>query len=101
MNTLRRRTLQLAATVFFLPATEFLNAQTAPTARLAIRSGLVEVQRANAWIPISSGEFLNPGDHIRTASASMAAIVLAEDGVITLSEASQVALGESNLSPVV
>src|SRR5215831_17213851 len=101
MNTLQRRGLQLAATMFLLHSAAFLNAQTTPAARLAVRSGLVEVQRANTWMPISSGDLLNPGDHIRTAAGSIAAMVLPEDRVITISESSQVALGDSNSAPIV
>src|SRR5262249_26099781 len=44
---------------------------------------------------------LNPGDHIRTAAGSIAAMVLPEDRVITISESSQVALGDSNSAPIV
>ena len=47
-----------------------LTAQSFPSrnARLAIRSGIVEVQRGNMWLQIASGETINAGEHIRTGA---------------------------------
>jgi hypothetical protein len=78
-----------------------LNAQPAPrSARLAIRNGLVEVQRGNGWVPIVSGDTLNTGERIRTGSGSSAAIELGAGKVVTLTELSQMQLGASNTSLV-
>ncbi len=80
-------------------AVAILHAQV--PARLVIRSGLVEVQRGNVWSPISPGELLNAGDHVRTASGSIAAVEIEPGKVITLNELSQIQLAASNSSPTV
>src|ERR1051325_6128741 len=73
----------------------------AQAARLVIRSGLVEVQRGNVWLPISIGELVNAGESIRTASGSMAALEIGSGKVVTLNEASQVQVGISNSASIV
>jgi ferric-dicitrate binding protein FerR (iron transport regulator) len=80
-----------------------LNPQSASAqnARLVIRSGIVEVQRGNMWLPISVGEALNPGEQVRTANGSTAAIEIGSGKVITLNGQSQVQIGQSNTSPLV
>jgi hypothetical protein len=81
-------------TLFSLTA---LNAQPASplNPRLVIRSGLVEVQRGNTWLPVSLGDSLTAGDRIRTASGSTAALEVGPGKVITLNEQSQVQVGQS------
>ena len=79
----------LLAAVFSVTA---LNAQS-PNTRLVIRSGIVEVQRGNIWLPISVGESLNAGERIRTASGSTAALEIGPGKVITLNEQSQIQIG--------
>jgi ferric-dicitrate binding protein FerR (iron transport regulator) len=86
----------LALTVLPLPAQTQSSA-----ARLVIRSGLVEVQRSNVWRPISIGEWVNPGESIRTASGSMAALEVGPGKVVTLNEVSQVQVGVSNSAAIV
>src|SRR5262245_26798163 len=80
-----------------------LNAQFAPApkARLVIRSGLVEVQRGDVWLPIAIGELLNAGERVRTASGSTAALEIGPGKVVTLNELSAVQIGKSgqNSSP--
>ena len=78
-----------------------LNAQQNSSARLAIRTGLVEVQRGNIWLPITLGDFLRPGESVRTAAGSTAAISVGNDGVVALNERSQIQIGQSNVAPVV
>jgi FecR protein len=75
----------------------------APTARLVIRSGLVEVQRGNVWKPIAAGEPVNPGERIRTGSGSRAAVEIEPGKVVTLNELSeiQIQLAPSASSPLV
>ena len=65
-------------------------------ARLSIRSGLVELQRGNAWLPISAGQILVPGDHIRTAAGSTAALELGPGKVVTLNAESQIQIAPAN-----
>lgn len=81
--------LQLVIAVLSAAA---LHAQTsAPaSARLVARSGLVEVERGNAWVPVSIGEPLNAGERIRTAQASSAVMEAGAGQLITLSERAQV-----------
>lgn len=83
-----------------------LNGQSSTTRipRLAIRSGLVEIQRGNEWSPASLGESLNPGERIRTASRSTAALDMGPGRVVTLNEQSVVKIGQvspSDASPIV
>ena len=83
-----------------------LNGQSSTTRspRLAIRSGLVEIQRGNVWSPASLGESLNPGERIRTALRSTAALDMGPGRVVTLNEQSVVKIGQvspSDASPVV
>jgi hypothetical protein len=80
-----------------------LHAQTpAPaSARLVARSGLVEVERGNAWVPLTIGDPLNAGERIRTAQASSAALEAGAGQVITLSERAQVQIRPTTGMPVV
>jgi hypothetical protein len=80
-----------------------LNAQSTSTtsARLVIRSGVVEVQRGNAWMPIASGEAINPGERIRTGTGSRAAVEIEQGKVVTLNERSEIQLGASATSPLI
>jgi ferric-dicitrate binding protein FerR (iron transport regulator) len=71
------------------------------TAKLAVRSGVVEVQRGNTWLPISAGERLTPGERIRTAKGSSAALEIGLGKMITLNDLSQVLIIESNGRPIV
>jgi FecR protein len=64
-----------------------------PDARLAIRSGIVEVQRGNIWVPITISEPLRAGERIRTGSGSLAAIEFGQGKVVTLNEQSVVQIG--------
>lgn len=79
-----------------------LNAQSqTPTARLSARMGSVEVQRGNAWLPVSPGDALNVGERVRTTAGSSAAIEIGPNKVITLNEVTEVQVRESNGSPIV
>jgi ferric-dicitrate binding protein FerR (iron transport regulator) len=69
-------------------------------ARLAIRSGLVEVQRKNVWLPILPGDAVNPGDRIRTASGSVAALEIGAGTIASLNAESQVLFDVASASPV-
>lgn len=77
-------------------------AQSAPHPRLVIRSGIVEVQRGDMWMPISVGTFLNAGERIRTASGSRAAVEIGPGQFITLNEQSALQIGpyETAAAPV-
>src|SRR5262245_24528081 len=68
-----------------------LSAQTSssPTASVSVRSGVVEVQRGNAWLPIAAGESVNCGERVRTGNASTAAIEIGAGAVVTIRELSQ------------
>jgi len=70
-------------------------------ARLVARSGIVEVMRNNAWGQIAVGEHINAGDRIRTASGSSAALELGPGKIITLSQATEIQVRDSNGSPLV
>jgi len=80
-----------------------LNAQSLPSqnARLAIRSGIVEIQHGNMWVQMASGDTLRAGEHVRTGSGSLAALEIAPGTVVTLNELSQVRLGDSGKTPAV
>ena len=93
------RLLKLTITYVLFGVT-IAGAQSAPTpnARLVIRSGIVEVQRGNDWLPISVGTLLNPGEHIRTARSSRAAIEIGPRQVVTLNEHSMVTIGQTTTS---
>jgi len=71
------------------------------TATLAVRSGSVEVQRGNTWSPVSAGERLAPGERVRTAKGSSAALEIGIGKMITLNELSQVLIVDSNGRPIV
>ena len=79
-----------------------LNAQSPRgwTARLAIRSGIVEVQRGNAWLPIATGDVLTVGEHVRTGTGSTAAVEMSPGAIVTLNELSQIRLGNSGTAAV-
>jgi len=72
-----------------------LNAQSSagPNARLAIRSGIVEVERGTIWVPITVSQFLSAGERIRTGSGSLAALEFGPGKVVTLNEQSVVQIG--------
>src|SRR5262245_15425565 len=80
-----------------------LQAQTPATssARLVARSGMVEVLRNNSWEQVAAGELINTGDRIRTATGSSAALELGAGKIITLSQATEIQVRESNGSPLV
>jgi ferric-dicitrate binding protein FerR (iron transport regulator) len=102
MNNLIQRGLQLIITSSLIAScAAVVCGQQQSTARIAFRNGLVEVQRGNAWSPISLGDTLNAGDRLRTASGSVAAVELGPDRIVTLDEASQIQVGQSNVSPIV
>lgn len=89
------RGLTVAAACLVLGAV--LNAQsvTSQNARLAIRTGIVEVQRGTMWQQIASGDTLHAGERVRTGAGSLAALEVAPETVVTLNELSQIKLGES------
>ena len=66
------------------------------TARVVARSGIVEIQRANAWVTASPGDQLASGARIRTGSSSSAAIELGPGKIITLSERTEVQIRQAN-----
>lgn len=80
-----------------------LQAQTPAqsSARLVAGGGIVEVLRNNTWGQVAAGELINPGDRIRTATGSSAALELGPGTVITLSEATEIQVRDSNGSPFV
>ena len=71
------------------------------SARLVARSGIVEVLRNNTWTQIASGEQINTGDRVRTATGSSAAHELGPGKIITLSQATEIQVRDSNGSPLV
>src|SRR5262245_46212384 len=75
-----------------------LNAQSPglPNASLMNRIGMVEIQRGDAWWPISIGEQLSPTDRVRTASNSAAVIAIGFGRVVTLNERSEIQLRPAN-----
>src|ERR1041384_4918159 len=76
-------------------------AATAPSARLALSSGVVEVQRGNVWKRVGAGEVLNPGERIRTSSGFWAAMEFDPGRVVTLTEGTEIEIRRSNGAPVV
>jgi hypothetical protein len=82
-----------------------LNAQTNPqstdAARLVARSGMVDIQRGNDWVPLNPGAAINTGDRVRTGSRSSAAIELGPGKIVTLSERTEVQVRQSNGTPIV
>jgi hypothetical protein len=94
--------LRLSIFVAILSAAT-LKAQAPPAvnAKLAIRSGIVEVQRGNVWLPIGAGERISAGERIRTSKASSAALEIGPGKLVTLTELSQVLIGQSNGTPIV
>lgn len=97
---MRNLELQLLIAVFSVVA---LHAQSnAPAAaRLVARSGIVEVERGNMWLPIAAGEPLNAGERIRTANNSSAAVEVGPGKVITLNERTEIQVRQSSGSPLV
>lgn len=91
--------LQLVIAVFSVAALH-AQSETAQTARLVIRNGIVEVQRGNVWLPIGSGEAFNSGERVRTGAGSSAAIEIGSGKVITLNEQSQALIVQSSQGPV-
>ena len=71
-----------------------LNAQS--TARLASRSGTVEVLRNTQWLQLMPGESVNSGEKLRTGNDSSAAIALGSGQLITLSSNSEIQLMDTN-----
>jgi hypothetical protein len=88
------KTIGLQLLIVTVSAT-LLNAQSPAVAdaRLAIRSGLVEVQRGNIWVPITISEPLRAGERIRTGSGSVAAVEFGPGKVVTLNEQSVIQIG--------
>ena len=72
-----------------------------PGSRLVARSGAVEVQRDNSWLPVNPGDRLVPPERVRTGAASSAAIELGPGKIVTLSENSEIQLRQSGGSPFV
>jgi hypothetical protein len=104
MNKHNQRGFRAAATLLFVAVfmVAALHAQSpAGPARLAIRSGIVEVQRGIAWLPIGMGEPLNPGERVRTGTGSLAAVDMGTGKVVTLNEQSTVAIGRMSSGPAV
>src|SRR5262245_37546176 len=66
-------------------------------ASLVARSGTVEVQRGDAWWPISAGEPLVAADRVRTAAGSSAALEIGPGRIVTLNERSEIQLRPANL----
>jgi ferric-dicitrate binding protein FerR (iron transport regulator) len=92
----------MAALIAFIgSATLHAQAGASSNARIAISSGIVEVQRGNAWSPIRTGEALNPGEHIRTSNGSWTAVEFDPNQIITLTERTEIEIRPSNGVPVV
>jgi len=68
---------------------------TARNAMLMARSGIVEVQRGNMWMPLAAGEPLVVRERIRTANGSSAAIGIGTGEVVALNERTEVQLRQS------
>jgi hypothetical protein len=92
--------MTLAASMLQLSAANAQSSSRGWTARLAIRSGIVEVQRGSAWLPIASGDVLVAGEHVRTGTGSTAAVEMSPGRVVTLNELSQIRLGNSGAATV-
>jgi hypothetical protein len=90
-----------AVIALFCSATVHAQAGPSSSARLAVSSGIVEVQRGTVWSPIRTGEALNPGDHLRTSNGSWAAVEFDPNRIITLTERTEIEVGASNVAPVV
>ena len=90
------KTFRLFSTLVLVAwvGTLLLNAQS--TARLAARSGTVEVLRNNQWVQLMPGEAVNSGEKLRTGSDSSAAIALGSGQLITLSSNSEIQLTDTN-----
>jgi len=90
-----------ALVALFCSATLHAQAGAPSAPRLAVTSVIVEVQRGTVWNPIRTGEGLNPGEHLRTSNGSWAAVELAANRIITLTERTQIEVGPSSGAPVV
>jgi hypothetical protein len=92
-----------AAALIALIGSATLHAQVgaSSSARLAVSSGIVEVQRGTVWSPIRAGETLNPGERIRTSNGSWAAVEFDPNKIITLTERTEIEVRPSNGAPVV
>lgn len=89
----------LISAALYAQANTQSNGQT--YARLVARSGTVEVQRENAWAPVKPGDQINSNERVRTGAASSAAIEVGPGKIITLSERTEVQVGQSNGAPMV
>jgi hypothetical protein len=88
--------------LIFVAVAAAASAQTAqPTVRLVGRSGTVEIQRGNIWMPLNSGDIINFGERVRTGARSSGAIELGPGKVATLSEKTEVQVRQSDGTPVV
>jgi hypothetical protein len=70
-----------------------LNAQSA--AKLTGRIGTIEVQRGGTWMQARTGEEIKPGERIRTANRSSAAVELGPGKVAALAENSEMEVRDS------
>ena len=94
---MRKLGLTLTVAVFsvaLLHAQTFSGPAAGQGARVVIRSGLVEVQHDGGWVPASVGDAVKPGERIRTAAGSSAALEIDPGKVVTLNEQSQVQVGQ-------
>ena len=86
-------------TLIALFSSTTLNAQS--NARLAARTGTVEILRAGAWTPANFGDPINSGERLRTGAGSSAAIDLGPGRIVTLSDRTEVEVRDLNGFPAV
>jgi hypothetical protein len=82
-------------------ATLYGQAGIPANAKVVALSGVVEVEHGSAWFPAGMGEFLNPGERIRTAERSTVSLEVGEGKVVTLDELTQIQVRPSTAMAVV
>ncbi|MDQ7779965.1 MAG: FecR domain-containing protein [Planctomycetota bacterium] len=66
-----------------------------PVATVSIAEGHVEVQKnaTTAWVPVRSGQQLNPGDRVSTREGSYAMVRLGDGLVVEMNSATRIQIG--------
>jgi ferric-dicitrate binding protein FerR (iron transport regulator) len=85
-----------ALIALFCSATLHAQARASSSARLAVSSGIVEVQRGTVWSPVRAGEALQPAERLRTSNGSWAALEFDSNRIITLTERTEILVPPSN-----
>ncbi|PYR96321.1 MAG: hypothetical protein DMG12_26570 [Acidobacteria bacterium] len=90
------KSLRMLGFLLLIAGFSVVTVKAESAATLSGRIGNIQVQRNGAWMEARTGEQINPGEKVRTANGSAAAVELGPGKVVTLSENTQIEVRSSD-----